>query len=86
MRLTSIVAILLLCGCGSVTPMAELERLALQTGDWSAVEQRERMLLRRKASPDITCPKGLVAVCRKDFGKQTCGCLDRSAFWSAFSY
>ncbi len=69
-----------------MTPMAELERLALQTGDWSAVEQRERMMLRRKASPAISCSPGLLAVCRKSYGKQTCACLDRDEFWSTFSY
>ena len=66
----------LIAGCGTVTPMAELERQALLTGDWSAVEKRERSIQRRAARQGNICPAGHVAVCERFAGTKRCGCIE----------
>lgn len=74
--LVLVLAFSLIAGCSGMTPMAELEQQALLTGDWSAVEQRERILQRRKARMGSQCPSGRVAVCESFAGKNRCGCVE----------
>ena len=77
MRILGVVAVLvLLAGCGTVTPLEELERQALITGDWSAVEARERMNERRRMrSGNNSCPGGFVAYCEGYGGQMECTCM-----------
>lgn len=63
-------------GCGSYTPMEELEQQALLTGDWSAVEKRERRDARRKMRSGNFCPAGLVAVCESYVSMDRCSCVE----------
>ena len=74
--LISVLTFSLIAGCGTVTPMAELERQALLTGDWSAVEQRERILQRRKARQGALCPPGKVSVCESFAQSKRCTCIE----------
>jgi hypothetical protein len=66
----------MLAGCAGVTPLAELEAQALLTGDWSAVEKRERMQARRHLNSYIRCPPGTIGYCESDFGRKRCDCID----------
>ena len=75
-----VLTLTLLAGCGSFTPMEELERQAFLTGDWSAVEKRERLLERRKARRGAICPDGQVAVCDKFAGESRCSCVNHEDF------
>ncbi len=77
MRTFAVVAVLvLLAGCGTVTPLEELERQALRSGDWSAVEARERMLERRRMrSGNYDCPSGHVAYCVGYAVRVECTCM-----------
>lgn len=77
MKVLSLIALALLTGCGGLTPMQDLERQALLTGDWSAVEKRERMLQRRNAFAGIQCPSGHVLVCENGIGVKRCSCRNR---------
>ena len=74
--LVLVVSVLLLAGCGTYTPMEELERQALLTGDWSAVEKREKILQRRRAGGGMVCPSGKIAVCDGISRTERCTCLD----------
>ena len=74
----------LLVGCGTVTPLAELERQALLTGNWSEVEKRERILEQRRARRERSCPTGYIAYCVQDFGTNKCQCISRETFRTAF--
>lgn len=69
-------AFALIAGCAPMTPMAELEQQALLTGDWSAVEQRERMLERRKARSGAVCAAGRVALCESFAREERCVCVE----------
>lgn len=70
-----IVALMFLAGCAGVTPMEELERKALLSGDWSEVEQRERILARRNPTAFLNCPRETIAFCVDDVGRKRCGCV-----------
>ncbi len=72
-------AVLLLSGCGSLQSMEELERQAMLTGDWSAVEQRERILARREEQRGLQCPSGHVSYCERTVGRADCRCISNEA-------
>ena len=85
MRLLSLLAVLLVTGCSTVTPMEELERQALLTGDWSAVEKRERILLRRQMNRGMACPNGYIGYCVEQGGRPECSCVERDVFRTALT-
>lgn len=70
---------LTLSACGSFQSMEELERQAMLTGDWSAVEQRERVLARREQQRGQQCPSGYVSYCQKYVGRSECRCISNDA-------
>jgi hypothetical protein len=70
-----LLAAALLVGCAEVKTLEELELAALQSGDWSAVEKRERSIARRKARGGPGCPSGLIPVCERRAGNSTCDCV-----------
>ena len=73
-------ALLLLGGCAEMQTLEELEMLAAKTGDWSAVEKRER----RRARTAPICPAGYIAICESMGPMKRCGCMtqdDLSRIW-----
>ena len=72
--LLSIFSILLLVACADFKTLEELEFAALQSGDWSAVEQRENNIARRKAQQGIKCPSGLLPICDQRGRRARCSC------------
>lgn len=75
MRVLVLLGAMLVAGCGSFASMEELEREAMLTGDWSAVEQRERILARREEQQGLSCPSGFVSYCERYVGRTTCKCI-----------
>ena len=75
-----VIALVLLSGCGSFTTLEQLEAEALLTGDWSAVEQRERTIERRKQRAGIQCPPGRTAICESFAGENRCSCASSEVF------
>ena len=71
-----VLTVFLVAGCGTYTSMEQLEQQALLTGDWSAVEKRERMLLRRKTRHGSICAGGQVAVCEGITSAERCTCVN----------
>ena len=72
-------------GCASFASLEELEAQAMLTGDWSAVERRERIIARREAQEAVQCPQGAVAVCTDGIGRSRCSCVRASAIHSLIS-
>jgi hypothetical protein len=70
-----ILAFVFLAGCGTYTPLEQLEREALVSGDWSLVEQRERIISRANARPGAHCPDGTLNYCESRFGEKRCQCV-----------
>ena len=75
------VALLLfsLTGCGTYHTLEELEEQAMLTGDWSAVEQRERTIAKRK-SRSAACPGKTMLYCESWGVSERCTCLSRETF------
>jgi len=71
-----ILSLVLLAGCGTYTPLEQLEANALASGDWSAVEQRERLKARRKSSSGIECPSDMVGFCQTSASGRRCECVE----------
>ena len=76
-----VLALILLAGCAGVTPLEQLEAEALISGDWTAVERRERTIARRD-SRKTHCPPGTVGYCEVDFGTNACTCIKSGAMRS----
>ena len=53
----------LLVGCADLKTLEELELAALESGDWSAVERRERSIAKRRAREASACATGYILVC-----------------------
>ena len=72
----------ILSGCSSIASLEELEQEAMLTGDWSAVERRERIIARRKARDGLQCPPGSVALCVSSGVANNCSCVSATAVHS----
>ena len=72
-----VVAFLFVAGCSAFVPLEQLEAEALVTGDWSRVEERERMIARRNLRSSIACPPGTIGYCEADIGAQRCSCVEK---------
>ena len=83
MKTILFLALFVLAGCSSIATMEELEAEALATGDWSAVEKRERGIERRNSRAGLSCPSGTTGYCESAFGHEECMCVE-SAVLSAF--
>ena len=64
----------LLVGCVEFKTLEELEFAALESGDWSAVHQRERKIAKREAQKAARCPSGHIRVCRNRVRDEQCYC------------
>jgi len=84
-KILSVIAFLVAAGCSGVPTMEELETQAMLTGDWSAVDKRERSVARRLAQAPMQCPDGYAAICEVRFAERKCACATRDSFRMAFS-
>lgn len=72
-----ILMLALLVGCAEVTTLEDLELAAMQSGDWSAVERRERAVARRAQRSRTDCPSGSIPVCEQRPGETRCHCTSQ---------
>lgn len=72
-----VLAAVLLVGCAETRTLEELELLAIQSGDWSAVENREKAIARRAKQRGPSCASGAIAVCDTLGGQPKCVCSSR---------
>ncbi len=75
----------LMIGCAPMQSLEELEAEALQSGDWSRVEERERIISKRKAQRPRQCPAGLVSYCEREVGRLDCECVTRASLGGTFA-
>ena len=81
-----ILAILFAAGCSAYVPLEQLEAEALVTGDWSKVEERQRIIARRNLRSSIACPAGTIGYCEVEVGSQRCSCVDNEVISSFLDY
>lgn len=77
MRLFALSALLLVVACAPVKSLEQLEAEALATGDWSAVEKRERVLAMRAERNAVNCQSGFIEYCQMIGGSERCSCVTR---------
>lgn len=77
MKILSILVAAFLIACESQPTMQELEDEALRTGDWSAVEQKDRMAERMQIAPELKCPEHLIRICIQNGEHEECYCQPR---------
>ena len=65
---------ILMVGCAEYQTLEDLELAALESGDWSAVEQRERLIEKRKARRGMRCSGGRILVCENRGTGSRCRC------------
>ena len=79
-------ALVILSGCGTYHSLEQLEAEALRTGDWSAVELRERQMARRDPYRGLRCPPGEVPFCVTEFAQSKCTCIDEGRMRAFMDY
>lgn len=77
-------ALVLFAGCAADPTMEELEREAMQTGDWSKVEDREQRRAQRIGRAQNECPDGFAVLCRSEVGFEDCDCVNREVYENIF--
>ena len=70
----SLLGLIVLVGCASRPTLDELEVEAMKTGDWSAVENRERMNARMRVTQDQKCPAHYAVSCKINGAHEDCVC------------
>ena len=73
------ILLMLLGGCGSYQTLEELEKQAFASGDWSAVERRERILAKRRARSGNICSSGATQYCESWGNSTRCSCMSVEA-------
>lgn len=84
MKIVCVFAVLLLAACASRPSLEQLETQASQTGDWSAVEKRERSLQRMRMRAGTQCPDGYFNFCEGVTGTEHCACVNARTMGNAF--
>ena len=79
-----ILVLVLTAGCAPMVPLEQLETQALLTGDWTAVEKRERIIAVRNRHSRIQCPPGTFAYCVTHIMDERCSCVSSKAIRSLF--
>jgi hypothetical protein len=82
-----IFGLILLAGCAVGPTMEELEAEAMQTGDWTKVEDRELLEAQRMGRARAECPKGYAILCKTeaDVGSENCKCVSRETHRAIFN-
>ena len=79
MKVLALMMICGLAGCAVGPTLEQLEKQAMFTGDWSEVERRERMLVRRNLRAGIQCPPGTIGYCEVRLSDRRCTCVSSRA-------
>ncbi len=66
---------IVLAGCANAPTLQELEDEAIVSGDWSAVEEREQLMVRKRRNEAPACGKGMTFACFETGLKIECACV-----------
>ncbi len=74
MKIANLIVLCFLVGCAARPSLEQLEKEAMASGDWSAVEQREEAMRRVDPNNGGTCPSGQAKVCHENPAGEHCEC------------
>ena len=88
MRIFGVLILLVVVGCAPVKSLEQLEQEAMLTGDWSAVEKREKAVARKaeRQGAKLKCPVGYIAFCQAYTVREECSCVSRSGMEEIFAW
>jgi len=86
MKLLLLMGVFFLTGCVSMPTLEELEAQAFLTGDWSAVEKREKLIAKRDLMRGPRCPAGTTAYCEQRLGPKRCACVSSAEMRALLSW
>ncbi len=86
MKVLLLLGAFFLTGCMSMPTLEQLEEQALLTGDWTAVEKRERLIAKRERLRGPQCPAGTMAYCEGHMGQKRCGCVSNAEMRALLSW
>ena len=86
MKVLLLLGAFFLTGCMSMPTLEQLEEQALLTGDWTAVEKREKLIAKRARIQGPQCPAGMMAYCEAHFGQKRCGCVSNAEMRALLSW
>lgn len=74
-RVVVLAALFAIGACADTRTLEELEREAMETGDWSAVERREKKLAEQQARREAGCRTTETLVCETLASDSKCYCV-----------
>lgn len=88
MKIFGVLILLIIVGCAPVKSLEQLEQEAMLTGDWSAVEKREKAVARKaeRDSIKLKCPVGYIAFCQAYTARDECSCVSRRGMDEIFAW
>ncbi len=86
MKVLLLLGAFFLTGCMSMPTLEQLEEQALLTGDWTAVEKREKLIAKRERIQGPQCPAGMIAYCEGHLGQKRCGCVSNAEMRALLSW
>ena len=75
MKFLFLYTLMILVGCSARPTLEQLEAEANKTGNWTAVERREELILKRLESTAPGCPVGMSKRCFQDRIGVQCFCM-----------
>jgi len=75
MKTICVLVLCFLAGCAGRTTFEELEDEAIESGNWSKVEERERLMQRQDKKLGPECPSGLTTRCYEVGLSVSCDCV-----------
>ena len=76
-RVMVLLAFLAMGACADTRTLEELEQEAMVTGDWSAVERREKKMAEKQARRDAGCRTTETLVCETLASTSRCYCVSK---------
>ena len=86
MKVMLLMVAFFLTGCMSMPTLEQLEEQAFLTGDWTAVETREKRIARRARIQGPQCPAGTMVYCEGRMGQKRCGCISNAEMRALLSW
>ena len=86
MKVLLLLGAFFLTGCMSMPTLEQLEEQAFLTGDWTAVEKREKIIAKRERIQGPQCPAGMMAYCEVRLGQKRCGCVSNAEMRALLSW
>ncbi len=74
MKIANLIVLCFLVGCAARPSLEQLEKEAMASGDWSAVEQREENMRSYDPNNGNACPAGQHKVCYENPAGENCRC------------